>query len=184
MLGISSSTDVHADDVAHRISQIRNQQWCASYAEYIASEHEIQQLRGYHDGDMNMSRWNMVVAYLHAVPWIVWQILLILTAILLGIYLPYIWSFRFIFVTIMLAALCGLLATIVWHGHYEQNREVVVVHHPQACVYVGPAATYPTHGTLSYLDEAEIQERLEDWIKVRYPNGYGWIQRNDVTYVS
>lgn len=183
LFGCSTAIDMCADDVANQIAQIRSQQWCASYADYLDCEKEIQRLRSQETGAVQEPQPD-IVAYVHAIPWIVWQVMLICISVLIGLYVPYIWCGRYIFVTGVLLVLFGAVATIVWHGIYEQTRCIAVVHQPHAHVHVGPAETYPVHATLSYLDEAEMQEQLEDWIKVRYPNGYGWIQQDDVTYVS
>lgn len=183
LLSCGTTIDMRADDTADQIAQIRRRQWCASYAEYLDCEKEIQRLRSQETGAIEEPQTD-IIAYVHTVPWVVWQVMLILIAILLGLYAPYVWFGRYIFVTGILLVLFGTVATIVWYGVYEQTRCIAVVHQPHAHVHVGPASTYPIHATLSYLDEAEMQERLEDWIKVRYPNGYGWIQQDDVTYVS
>lgn len=173
-----------SDTSAQRILALRQQQWAASYPEYVACDQEVREIKQEVGVSEVSTGWEEYYAYVHTVPWIIWQVSLILVAILLGIYLPDVWQGRHVIFVIFLSLLLISVGYIVWRGECERTQEAGVIHKNEVPLYIGPDTTYPIHTYLAYLDEIEVQERLEDWIKVRYPEGYGWIQRDDLTYVS
>ncbi len=181
--GLSGCMFLCSDDAIDRILTLREKQVSSTYSSYVAYDNDIHEIKSqYTDAPKREGR-NTLVAYVHVLPLIVWQILGILLAIGLGIYLPSLWRGQYIVHAVVLGISLGIVGYAVWLGVYERDRKCAIVHAQHVPLHIGPAQAYPISGYCKYLDEVEVQELLEDWVKVRYADTYGWIQQNALTWV-
>ena len=176
-LGIGCFMHIIAEDdgPARTILVLREQQYYAACNDYRACEQEIQRIKDEQGGVYQADPWFNWHMYVHSVPWVVWQIAVIIVAILVSVLIPYVWNgkYRGLFAI----AVCLLIITtyVAWSGYAQAQQVRGVVMSDHVPVYLGPGNDYPERGTVTYLDEVTILQRIEDWIKVRYTNTSGWI---------
>jgi len=167
---------VFGQSPAEQIMQLRTAQTYADYHTYVAHEASIAQV--YAENEKSYTRREGAIdAYLHVLPWVVWQMIAVLIACAAAVLLVLSWSYRSFGYLLLSVALIALLAWGIWRGYSVYAREEGVITDRDVPVYIGPDTTYPQRDTLGRLDAVDIEDRVDDWVKVRYTGASGWIQK-------
>ncbi len=103
-----------------------------------------------------------------------WQILFLLCW---GIVLLMVGKRFFMGKAVALLCVCGMvLSGVGMCGRYMRNTQrIAMVTAHEACLYAGPDSRYQLLKTIDAMSEVAVQEKRDNWCKVRHNTTVGWM---------